>query len=155
MRADHTPLLCLRSPGSPAMFLVLALAASMGACSGSAGDELDCSREDLCEEVNHRYRAEVESLVETMNTCEVRQDCTSVVPTLGCDQQATWLTTCAQGVRADQAAAFEAAVQDLESQFCTECDLECHHDDELACTAPIAKCEDGRCVVEFMEDAAP
>ena len=115
-------------------------------------EALDCQSASLCEEVNTRYSRKIDTIVETMNSCERREDCTSAVPTLGCPNQATWLTTCAQGIRADSVADFQADVDALGDQFCSECDLECHHDDEFSCTAPIAKCEEGRCVIEFMED---
>lgn len=125
-------------------------------CAGEAdGEALDCNAENLCEEVNRRYQDAIDEVVAQMNTCEVREDCTHAVPTLGCDAQATWLTTCAQGIRADAVQTFEQEVAALEPEFCDECDLECHHDDEFSCTAPIAKCIEGRCVVEFMEDVVP
>lgn len=143
-------------PGSrfPAHFaLALLVGAFAVGCSAPMEQEtIDCAEAQRCEQVNEAYKTEIETVVAQMNSCEVREDCTSIVPTLGCDEQATWLTTCAQGVRADQADAFRTAVSDLEPQFCDGCDLECHHDDERACTAPIAKCIEGRCVVEFAED---
>ena len=131
--------------------LLAALVACLPSCT-SGSEPIDCTAENLCEDVNARYKQDIETLVAERNTCEVREDCTTVVPTLGCDEQATWLTTCAQAVRTDELQNFETEVAALGSVYCGECDLECHHDDEFACTAPIAKCIDGVCVVEFAED---
>lgn len=135
-----------------AIGLLAALVACLPSCTPAEDEPIDCTAENLCEDVNQRYTSDIDAIVESMNSCETRDDCTSAIPTLGCPEQATWLTTCAQGVRADSVDAFHAEVDGLGPTYCGDCDLECHHDDEFACTAPIAKCIEGRCVVEFAED---
>ena len=138
------------------VFLVIGFAAVVVACLPSCvADTANvdvCDPQTLCEEVNAEYKRDIETIVASINSCEVREDCTSAVPTLGCPDQATWLTTCPQGIRADAVNSFDAEVAALSDRYCGECELECHHDDELSCTAPIAKCLEGRCVVEFAED---
>lgn len=137
------------------VLVVIGLIALWVACLPSCvppSEPAACTAESFCEEVNARYKADIGVIVASMNSCEERADCVSAVPTLGCPDQATWLTTCPQGIRADALETFDDEVAALEATYCESCDLECHHDDEVACSAPIAKCIDGRCVVEFAED---